>query len=78
VVAHEFAHVALGHYGQEFHYADSSAVEHHDEKPEEQSADRLVVEWGYSTEDNPVHIDGENMRLEVERETKTRWHKHEG
>lgn len=68
VVAHEFAHVALGHYGPGFPYADTLWVAHHDEKPEEQAADALVVEWGYPARDNPVHISAEGRRLEREEE----------
>jgi len=68
VVAHEFAHVALGHFGQDFRYADTSWVDRHDERPEEVAADNLVCAWGYSSEDNPVHIDAEVRRLEAEAE----------
>jgi len=68
IVAHEFAHVALGHHGPEFEYSWAPSAQYHDEKPEEQAADALVVEWGYLASDNPVHIDRATREREKEEE----------
>jgi hypothetical protein len=45
VVAHEFAHVVLGHYGN-FEHVRKPGL--HREQPEEVAADALVVSWGYA------------------------------
>src|ERR1700687_4067174 len=47
-VAHEFAHVALGHYkpGAMGHPA-GAVIERHEDAPTEQDADRLTESWGF-------------------------------
>jgi hypothetical protein len=47
-VAHEFAHVALGHYkpGATAHPA-GAVIERHEDAPTEQDADRLAESWGF-------------------------------
>jgi len=48
VAAHEFAHVALGHYkpGAMVHPA-GAVIERHADFPTEQDADRLAESWGF-------------------------------
>jgi len=71
VVAHEFAHVVLGHYGADFQYADSSLK--HNDKPEEVATDRLVASWGYAASDHPMANDSEAMRREAQEEDRRVW-----
>jgi hypothetical protein len=48
VVAHEFAHVALGHYKPGATVLPAGAViERHEDAPTEQDTDRLAESWGF-------------------------------
>jgi predicted metal-dependent peptidase len=44
-VAHEFAHIALGHYKPE--HRQSGKWHSHEDAPDEHDADRLVESWGF-------------------------------